>query len=187
MSDGELIRSEEVAGQVFRLMRSHSGYAISYTSVEFEGLMPPARWLFKTDETAQIGFDFLVAASRWARAIAHQEASDQLKAEAERLLRLSKETYERLDDHPASSSGRWEDDQIRLGQWGACLKCDHEITSHEAGGQCRASACGCDAFMWFDLAQCVCGHLHGAHAGPNWEPVTSRRCLSPGCDCRGFG
>jgi hypothetical protein len=188
MGYGELIRSEEVAGSVFRLMRTEHGYAISCTSERFEGLLPPVRWLFRTDEAAQVGFDFLVVTSRWTRAIERQEPRGELKAEAERLMRLSQETHKRLDDYPVLPESSWEDDQIRIGQWGMCLNCDHEITSHDPGGQCRGpDDCDCHAFMWSDLARCVCGHLPGAHAGPVWEPVTSRRCLSPGCDCGGFG
>jgi hypothetical protein len=183
----ELIRSEEVSGEIFRLMRTGNGFAISYTSELFEGLLPPSRWLFRTEEAAQVGFDFLVVTSRDWRAIERGDPPGQSKAESERLLRLSQEINERLNDHPVAIESSWKDDQVRLGRWGVCLMCDHAMTSHEGGGRCLESdGCECRAFAWFDDFLCFCGHLAGSHAGPSWEPITSRPCLSPGCDCQGF-
>jgi hypothetical protein len=63
--------------------------------------MPPARWLFRTEEAARVCVDFMVAAQRFWEAMGRDEPRQHLLAETERLSKLSRETIDRLNDQPA--------------------------------------------------------------------------------------
>jgi hypothetical protein len=103
---GKLLSAMTTADTSIRFMSTTNGYVVTVRAkpqkaapVPFIG-MPPAHWVFRTEEAARVCFDFMVAVQRFWEAMVRDEPREHLLTEAERLSKLSRETIGRLNDQP---------------------------------------------------------------------------------------
>jgi hypothetical protein len=96
-----LVRYEVHADQRYRIVQLAHGFLLSFTvGDDGGGCVGPQEWLYRTQEAAETGFDFVVAMNACLKAIASGHAADEAADLCDAAAGEHGRATGRLDDKP---------------------------------------------------------------------------------------
>ncbi|MET3524213.1 hypothetical protein [Mesorhizobium abyssinicae] len=97
----ELLRSESDTDHRYRITLTPRGYLVSCAQKGETGLiLGPSEWLYRTQEAAEKGLNFVMLMNAWWTAMARGYPAGDLPARCETAAAEHREAVKRLGDQP---------------------------------------------------------------------------------------
>lgn len=97
----ELVRNESDTDHRYRITSTPRGYLVSCSQKGETGLMlGPSEWLYRTQEAAEKGLDFVMLMNAWWMAMMRGYPAGDLPGRCEAAAQDHQRVVERLNDQP---------------------------------------------------------------------------------------